>query len=490
MNRFTKDTDTMDNVLTDSFRMFLTTSASIIAVLILIVAYFYYFLVALVPLVIFFILAANFYRASAREMKRHEAVLRSNVYSRFNEAIYGVPTIRAYGLEKHFSSSVREAVDIWNGPNFLTFSNQRWLGVRLDVIGSLLIFATGILVVTSRFTINPSTSGLVLSYILSIVQFLQFSVRQLAEVENNMSSTERLNHYATELEEEAPLHTIEIEPSWPSVGAIEFKDVEMRYRAGLPLVLKGLSMSIRGGERVGFVGRTGAGKSSIMATLFRLTELSGGSISIDGLDIAKVGLADLRSRLGIIPQDPTLFKGTIRYNLDPFEKHTDLELWTALRQADLIGPDQTMSDRGTNIRIHLDFPVEDEGLNLSTGQRQLLALARALVAGTRVLIMDEMSSSVDQETDSMIQQTILSACVGKTLLTIAHRLRTTVGYDRICVMDQGRIVELDTPQALFLNKNSQFRSMCLASGIGLETIEAAQAERLDIERVRSKALER
>ncbi|KAF2156832.1 ABC multidrug transporter-like protein [Myriangium duriaei CBS 260.36] len=464
-NRFSKDVDTMDNTLTDSFRMFFLTAAAVIAVFILIIAYFYYFAIALAPLFLLFLFSSNYYRASAREIKRHEAVLRSVVFSRFSEAVSGVATIRAYGLQNQFSNSVREATDSMDGAYFLTFSNQRWLSMRLDLIGNLLVFTTGILVVTSRFNVDPSIGGLVLSYILSIVQMIQFVVRQLAEVENNMNSTERIHYYGTELEEEAPLHTIPVRESWPEKGEIVFKDVEMRYRAGLPLVLKGLSLHVKPGERIGVVGRTGAGKSTIMSTLFRLIELSGGSITIDGVDIAKIGLADLRSRLSIIPQDPTLFRGTVRSNLDPFNEHTDLELWSALRQADLVGENQDINDHSTSVRIHLDSSVEEEGLNFSLGQRQLMALARALVRNSRIIVCDEATSSVDFETDAKIQQTIQIGFKGRTLLCIAHRLRTIVGYDRIIVMDQGRIAEVDTPRELYRAKGIFF-SMCQRSGIG------------------------
>jgi ATP-binding cassette subfamily C (CFTR/MRP) protein 1 len=180
-------------------------------------------------------------------------------------------------------------------------------------------------------------------------------------VENNMNSTERIHHYGTQLEEEAPPHMGEVRPTWPEHGEIVFDNVEMRYRDGLPLVLKGLSMHVRAGERIGVVGRTGAGKSSIMSALFRLQELSGGSIVVDGLDISQVGLHDLRSKLAIIPQDPTLFRGTIRSNLDPFGEHSDLELWGALRQADLVSNEAEMDD--TSGRIHLDSVVEEEGLS-------------------------------------------------------------------------------------------------------------------------------
>lgn len=415
----------MDNMLTDAIRMFTFTMAMILSVFCLIIAYYYYFAIALVPLTIMFLFSAGYYRASAREMKRHEAVLRSVVFSRFGEAVTGISTIRAYGMQKHFGHSVNQALDSMNGAYFLTYANQRWLAVRLDAVGTMLVFTVGILVVTSRFSINPSIGGLVLSYILTIVQMIQFTVRQLAEVENNMNSTERIHYYGTQLEEEAPLRLGNVSTSWPEKGEIVFDNVQMRYRENLPLVLKGLTLHVNAGERIGVVGRTGAGKSSIMSTLFRLVELSGGSITIDGVDIAKIGLHDLRSRLAIIPQDPTLFRGTIRSNLDPFNEHNDLELWNALRQADLVGSEQAMDDESG--RVHLDSLVEDEGLNYSLGQRQLLALARALVRGSQIIVCDEATSSVDFETDQKIQKTIVRGFNGKTLLCIAHRLKTIIG---------------------------------------------------------------
>ncbi|KAJ5480698.1 hypothetical protein N7539_006592 [Penicillium diatomitis] len=491
-NRFSKDIQVMDNELSDVMRIYALTMTMIISVMILIIVFFYYFVIALAPLFVLFLLASNYYRASAREMKRHESVLRSNVYAKFGEAISGVACIRAYGVENQFRKSIRSSIDIMNGAYFLTFSNQRWLSIRLDAVSSALVFVTGVLVVTSRFNVSPSISGLVLSYILSIAQMLQFTVRQLAEVENNMNATERVHYYGTELEEEAPLHRVEVPASWPEKGHIVFDDAQMRYRDGLPLVLKGLSMDVRGGERIGIVGRTGAGKSSIMSALFRLTELSGGSIHIDGVDISTIGLHDLRSRLAIIPQDPALFKGTIRSNLDPFNEHTDLELWSALRKAYLIGdetigPDSEIVDtssgsggttpvigsdakaRSAN-RLNLESAVDEEGLNFSLGQRQLMALARALVRDARIIVCDEATSSVDFETDQKIQYTMAQGFEGKTLLCIAHRLRTIIHYDRICVMDQGRIAEMDTPVALWDRPDGIFRAMCDRSGISRDDI--------------------
>lgn len=470
-NRFSKDIDTMDNMLTDSIRFFGITMGLIISVFILIIAYYYFFAVALGPLFLLFLFSASYYRASAREIKRHESVLRSVVFARFSEAVTGVATIRAYGLQSRFQRSIRAAVDDMDSAYYLTFANQRWLSVRLDIIGNLLVFTVGILVVTSRFSVNPSTGGLVLSYILSIVQMIQFTVRQLAEVENNMNSTERIHHYGTQLEEEPPLHlpNPDVVDSWPQSGAINFENVQMRYRDGLPLVLKGLNLRVAGGERVGVVGRTGAGKSSIMSTLFRLVELSGGRITIDGVDIARVGLNDLRARLSIIPQDPTLFRGTVRSNLDPFGKYTDHELWNALRAADLVDASRAADDKPTG-RITLDSSVDEEGLNFSLGQRQLMALARALVRGSQIIVCDEATSSVDMETDERIQATMARGFKGKTMLCIAHRLKTIIHYDRIVVMDNGVIAECDEPLRLW-RQGGIFRSMCDRSAIKMEDFE-------------------
>ncbi|KAF9888516.1 hypothetical protein FE257_008623 [Aspergillus nanangensis] len=481
-NRFSKDVQVMDNEMSDAMRMYALTMTMIVSIIVLIIVFYHYFAIALVPLIVLFLMASNYYRASARELKRHEAVLRSTVYARFGEAITGTACIRAYRVENQFRRSIRNSIDTMNGAYFLTFSNQRWLSVRLDGVAVLLVFVTGVLVVTSRFDVSPSISGLVLSYILAIAQMLQFTVRQLAEVENNMNATERVHYYGTELEEEAPLQLAPVAESWPEAGQIAFDNVQMRYRAGLPLVLKGFTLDVKGGERIGIVGRTGAGKSSIMSALFRLTELSAGTIHIDGVNIADIGLHDLRSRLAIIPQDPTLFRGTIRSNLDPFNEHTDLELWSALRQSHLIdNPDSGNTESGTmtpasaigsdstprqlRTKLDLDTSVDEEGLTFSLGQRQLMALARALVRNARVIICDEATSSVDFETDQKIQIAMSQGFHGKTILCIAHRLRTIIHYDRICVMDQGQIAEIDTPVHLWDKTNGIFRAMCDRSGI-------------------------
>ncbi|KAI5779576.1 P-loop containing nucleoside triphosphate hydrolase protein [Geopyxis carbonaria] len=456
VNRFSKDVDVMDNNLTDAIRMYFLTLCMISSVLILIIVYFPYFAVAIVPLTLLLIFAASYYRSSAREVKRHESILRSHVFAKFGESLAGVASIRAYGLEDRFRHTISQAIDEMNGAYFITFSNQRWLSIRLDIIGIFLVFTTAILVVTSRFKVHPSIAGVVLSYILQIVMMLQWMIRQLAEVENAMNATERIHHYAHSLPHEAPLHTnasTTLRPTWPETAAISFNAASMRYRPELPLVLKDLTLSIPGGSRVGIVGRTGAGKSSITSALFRLVELSSGSITIDGVDISTLGLHTLRNKLAIIPQDPTLFRGTIRSNIDPFAEHSTETLQAALRSSYLD-------------HLALDSTVEEEGLNFSLGQRQQMAMARALVRGAKVVVADEATSSIDIETDGLIQRSMKEGFKGRTLVVIAHRLKTVVTMDYIVVMDAGQVVEFDTPTNLWRTQGGVFRGMCDRGGVG------------------------
>lgn len=450
------------------------------------------FAIAAAILITVAVIAICVFLPSSRGAKRYEAVLRSVVFARFGESIIGSTCIQAYHKEAYFRERLHEAIDSMNGAYFLTIATQRWLNTLLDSVSNTMILVIVLLVASARFPVDPSVSGLILSYMLTISQQMTFSVRMFAGLDNDLNSVERIEHYANHLEEEPPLHQAPVPANWPEKGRIVFSDVQMRYRPHLPLILKGVTMDVRGGERIGIVGRTGAGKSSIMTALFRLTELSGGHISIDDVDIATVGLYDLRTRLTIIPQDPTLFHGTIRSNLDPFNEHTDLELWSAMRKAHLIAqdtpstsssatsstpPSVESSNRSNHAtRLHLDTTVDKEGLNFSLGQRQLMALARALVRDSRIIICDEATSSVDFETDARVQETMATGFAGKTVLCIAHRLRTIIHYDRICVMDQGRIAELDSPVNLW-DRGGIFRAMCERSGIRREDIEVDGLDR-------------
>lgn len=300
-------------------------------------------------------------------------------------------------------------------------------------------------------------------------------MRAMTQVENEFNSVERLNHYAFDLVQEAPYEIPENDPpqDWPKYGEIIFKDVSMRYRPELPFVLKNINLSIGKGEKIGFCGRTGAGKSTFMTCLYRISEFEG-TIVIDDVDISKLGLHKLRSKLTIIPQDPVLFVGSIRENLDPFGEYSDEELWEALTISGLINKEdlnevkkQNENDDNLN-KFHLIRMVEDDGVNFSIGERQLIALARALVRKTKILILDEATSSVDYATDSRIQKTIATEFDDCTILCIAHRLNTILNYDKIVVMDKGEIVEFDKPRSLFMREEGVFRSMCEQANITIE----------------------
>ncbi|KAI0008057.1 P-loop containing nucleoside triphosphate hydrolase protein [Xylariaceae sp. FL0662B] len=469
MNLFTHDAEAMDQRLPDSLGKFLSSIALVFSTCALVVAYFSWFALVLAILLVAYLYATAYYRAAARQLKRIEAVLRGVVFAQFVEALSGIPIIRAYGGEARFARRVRDAVDDMNAATYLTLASQQWLACWLDLIAILVVLAAGLLVVLGREQVDPSISGVVLSSVLALRQMIQLIVQQLAQFENSMHSAERMHHYGTDVpEEKSHPTTIVADPGlWPGRGEINMVDVQMRYRPELPYVLRGLSIMIKGGEKIGIVGRTGAGKSSIAAALFRLVELSEGRITIDGLDISIIPLPMLRSRMSIIIQDPTLFRGTVRSNLDPFDQHTDMELWNALYQTGI--SDNT--DAGPT-RLHLDSPVDEDGANFSQGQRQLMAITRALVRNTQIIICDEATSSIDPKTDERVQETMLRAFAGKTILTIAHRLKTIVRYDRICVLEQGRIVELDEPLRLW-ERGGIFRGMCDHAGVERRDFDTA-----------------
>lgn len=474
LNRFTKDTDSLDNEIGEQLRLFLFPLATIIGIVILCICYLPWFAIAVPFLSFAFVFVANFYQGSSREIKRLEAVQRSLVYNNFNETLSGMSTIKAYKVEETFIEKNDKYLNKMNEAYYVSIANQRWLGVHLDIIASIFALIICLLCITDQFHISASSTGLLLSYVIQIVGLLSLTIRSMTQVENEMNSVERLHQYAFHLPQEAAYKKPETAPptEWPPSGYIQFNNVSLKYRDHLPTVLKNLNFSVYPGEKVGICGRTGAGKSSIMTALYRLVELNEGSIVIDGLNVADMGLYDLRSKLSIIPQDPVLFQGTIRKNLDPFNESTDEKLWDALRRSGLIDVSQlsriknTKLDQHRNIgyeslhKFHLDQLVADDGSNFSLGERQLIALARALVRNSKILILDEATSSVDYETDAKIQETIVNEFSHCTILCIAHRLKTILNYDRILVMDKGSLIEKGTPYNLFTNRNGIFRQMC------------------------------
>lgn len=437
------------------------------------------------PFVLFiFVLITNFYQASNREVKRLEALLRSRVYNTINESLSGMTTIKAYNEEERFCAINNKFLNSCNEATYLVYANQRWIGIWLDLLSNAIVFLIAILCSFNVFKISPASVGLLLIYAIQITGQLTNLVRTFTEVENDLNSVERICHYALKLEQEAPysIPNNHPTPEWPQQGEIEFSNVQMRYRKELPLVLKGISFKVSSGEKIGICGRTGAGKSSITTALYRLAELDTGNILIDGIDISTIGLKDLRSKLSIIPQDPVLFQGTIRENLDPFNQYPDEKLWSSLVRTDLIEESELenvktqkkseinkkSSDGLVLHKFHLDQTVEVEGENFSLGERQLVAFARALVRESKILILDEATSSVDYETDSKIQKAIIKEFKDCTILTIAHRLKTILNYNRILVLEKGEVKEFDTPWKLYNSENGIFRGMCEKSHITQE----------------------
>ncbi|CAI2164333.1 9655_t:CDS:10 [Funneliformis geosporum] len=470
INRFSKDIDTCDNLLSDTYRMFLSTLTSVIGTFILISIIFVYFLIPLVPLLALYYFVAIYYRSTNRELKRLDSVLRSSLYAHFSESLTGLPTIRAYREQDRFLRTNEQFVDIENRAYFLIIVVQRWLGIRLESIANTLIFFTSLFSVIGRYNVNPAIIGLVLTYALQVTGTFNWCVRQFAEVEANMNAVERLVYYSESLDVEAEPIILDHRPpsEWPVKGEVHVKDLVMSYGPDLPPVLKGVTFDIVPSEKVGIVGRTGCGKSTLATSFFRFIEPISGKIELDGIDITTIGLKDLRSKITIIPQDPVLFNGTLRSNLDPFKEHDDATLWNSLRRAHLIQDDvdnentdstftESLNEKSpvTNVSVPqqskqealtLDSPVNENGSNFSQGQQQLIALARALVRHSKLIIMDEATASVDFKTDHLIQTTIREEFKDSTVLTIAHRLRTVADYDKILVMGMGmceRSGELD-----------------------------------------------
>ncbi|XP_049538582.1 multidrug resistance-associated protein 1 isoform X7 [Anopheles darlingi] len=457
--RFSNDINTLDYSLPMNIKNFIPTVLRVVATLVVICISTPIFASVIVPIGILYYAVQRFYVATSRQLKRLESVSRSPIYSHFGETIQGVQTIRAYSVQDRFITESDERVDANQLCYCPSIIANRWLAVRLEMVGNLIILFAALFAVLGRESMNAGLVGLSVSYALQITQTLNWLVRMTSDVETNIVAVERIKEYGETKQEaawELPNSTLPRE--WPEHGMVEFKDFQVRYREGLELVLRGISFVVEGGEKVGIVGRTGAGKSSLTLALFRIIESAGGSIIIDGQDISKLGLHALRSRLTIIPQDPVLFSGTLRINLDPFNVHTDDEIWKALEHAHL-------KSFVKGLTAGISHEVTEGGENLSVGQRQLICLARALLRKTKVLILDEATAAVDLETDDLIQRTIRTEFKDCTVLTIAHRLNTILDSDKVIVLDKGQIVEFAPPNELLQTKSSAFYSMAKDAGL-------------------------
>ncbi|KAM6551931.1 hypothetical protein CsatB_001739 [Cannabis sativa] len=463
INRFSKDVGDIDRNVASNMNSFLGQMWLLLSTFALIGIVSTVSLWAIMPLLILFYMAYLYYQNTSREVKRLDSITRSPVYAQFGEALNGLSTIRAYKVCDRIAYVNGKSMD--NNTRFALadMASTSWLFIRLETLGGIMIWFTASFAVLQNGRAEnqaelASVMGLLLSYTLNITNLLSNLLRVASIAENSLNAVERAGTYI-DLQHEAPdiIENNQPPPTWPSLGGISFDNVVLRYRPGLPPVLHGLSFKICPSEKVGIVGRTGAGKSSMLNALFRIVEMEEGRILIDGYDISKFGLTDLRKVLSIIPQSAVIFSGTVRFNLDPFGEHTDNALWAALERAHL-------KDVIKRKPFGLDAKVVEGGDNFSVGQRQLLSLARVLLRRSKVLVLDEATSAVDVKTDALIQKTIREEFKSCTMLIIAHRLNTIIDSDRVLVLDAGQVLEYDSPEELLSNEESAFSRMVQSTG--------------------------
>ncbi|XP_045485372.1 multidrug resistance-associated protein 1 isoform X2 [Pieris rapae] len=457
LNRFSKDIEVLDNVLPMTLRGWTACFFSVLGTLFVISVSTPIFVFVILPIGVVYYIIQRFYVATSRQLKRLESISRSPIYSHFSESITGATTIRAYGVTERFVEESERGVDHNQACYYPSCIANRWLAIRLEMIGNVIIFFAALSVVLGRDTIDPGIVGLSVTYALQITQILNWLVRMTSEVETNIVAVERIKEYSDTPSEAAWNLPNGPGSTWPETGALQLDGLTICYRPGEP-VLRDLTCTVSPREKLGIVGRTGAGKSTLTLGLFRIVEPTSGKIMIDGIDISSIGLHQLRSRITIIPQDPVLFSGTLRLNLDPFETFTDDQIWRSLEHAHLKAFVQGLPSG-------LLHEVSEGGGNLSVGQRQLVCLARALLRKTPLLVLDEATAAVDLETDDLIQKTIRTEFASCTVLTIAHRLNTIMDSTRVMVLDKGQLVEYAPPEQLLQDKNSIFYSMAKDAGL-------------------------
>uniref|UniRef100_A0A3Q1HYV3 Multidrug resistance-associated protein 4 n=1 Tax=Anabas testudineus TaxID=64144 RepID=A0A3Q1HYV3_ANATE len=456
LNRFSKDIGQLDSNMPWTFVDFIQVFLQILGVIAVAASVIPWILIPVVPLLLFFMYLRRYFLQTSRDIKRLESTTRSPVFSHLSSSLQGLWTIRAFGAEERFQKTFDAHQDLHSEAWFLFLTTSRWFAVRLDGICSIFVTITTFGCLLLRDQLDAGSVGLALTYSVTLMGMFQWGVRQSAEVENMMTSVERVVEY-TELESEAPWETHKRPPpNWPSKGLVTFDQVSFSYSSEGPLVLQDLKAMFRPQEKVGIVGRTGAGKSSLVSALFRLAEPQG-KIYIDGVLTSEIGLHDLRQKMSIIPQDPVLFTGSMRKNLDPFNQHTDEELWNALQEVQLKSVVEELPTK-------LETVLAESGSNFSVGQRQLVCLARAILRKNRILIIDEATANVDPRTDELIQKTIRDKFRDCTVLTIAHRLNTIIDSDRILVLDAGKIHAYDEPYTLLQDPGGIFSKMVQQTG--------------------------
>lgn len=404
-----------------------------------------------VPMVILALRLQRYYFASAKELMRINGTTKSFIANHLAESIAGSMTIRAFKEEDRFFTKNLKLIDVNASPFFHNFSANEWLIQRLETLSAFVLASSAFcMVLLPPGTFTSGFIGMALSYGLSLNVSLVFSVQFQCTLANYIISVERLNQYMN-IPSEAPEIIEQTRPpvNWPSIGKVEIQDLQIRYRPGAPLVLRGISCTFEGGHKIGIVGRTGSGKTTLIGALFRLVEPTRGRIVVDGIDISTLGLHDLRSRFGIIPQDPTLFNGTVRYNLDPLSQHTDQEIWEVLGKCQLR---ESVLEKDAG----LDSLVVEDGSNWSMGQRQLFCLGRALLRRSKVLVLDEATASIDNATDLILQKTIRTEFSDCTVITVAHRIPTVMDCTMVLAIRDGILVEYDKPMTLMKREGSLF----------------------------------
>ncbi|KAM0756050.1 P-loop containing nucleoside triphosphate hydrolase protein [Meredithblackwellia eburnea MCA 4105] len=469
LNRFGKDFEGVDAALPDHWGRSILYGLGVLTTLTVIASVAPLFLVGFAILSVAYFHHAALYSKTSRELRRLDSVTKSPLYSIYGEAIAGVSVIRAFGSSARFMKLMLTRCSTNVTFYWYLWSVNRWLSIRFALLSAVVLALTGYVLLQAGDKVDAALAGFALTFSLNIANDILFLVRRYTALELAMVGVERIKEYS-EVEQEAP-EVIEPRPPavWPHLGEIHVEKLTIRYAPELPNVLHELDFAVAPGQKVGIVGATGCGKSTLALSFFRFVEAWSGKIVIDGLDISKVGLKDLRSRLTIIPQDPTILSGTLRSTLDIFGEHDDAEIFSALRRVHLIKPDEDLSqdpeDGANRSPFHdLDWEVSEGGANFSQGQRQLLCMARALLKRNRLLLLDEATASVDYETDEMITRSIREEFADSTLLVIAHRLRTVIAFDRILVLDAGRILEYDHPAKLLENPASRFYALCRATG--------------------------